>query len=47
MMNLRKMFMTGLLAVLAGAPAFSQKKTDMDRIDYCKQNYRALFGGEP
>lgn len=46
MMNLRNMFMTGLLAVLAVAPAFSQKKTDMDRIDYCKQNYRVLFGGE-
>ena len=46
MMNLRNMFMTGFLAVLAVAPAFPQKKTDMDRIDYCKQNYRVLFGGE-
>lgn len=39
----------GLLLVAGSLPAFAQtteKTNDMDRIELCKENYTALFGGE-
>lgn len=38
----------GLLLVAGSLPAFAQttEKNDMDRIELCKENYTALFGGE-
>lgn len=39
----------GLLLVVGSLPAFAQtteKTNDMDRIELCKENYTALFGGE-
>ncbi len=44
-----KKVILGLLLVAVSLPAFAQtaeKTNDMDRIELCKENYTALFGGE-
>lgn len=44
-----KKVILGLLLVAGSLPAFAQtteKTNDMDRIELCKENYTALFGGE-
>ena len=44
-----KKVILGLLLVAGSLPAIAQtteKTNDMDRIELCKENYTALFGGE-
>lgn len=44
-----KKVILGLLLVAVSLPAFArttEKTNDMDRIELCKENYTALFGGE-
>lgn len=44
-----KKVILGLLLAAGSLPAFAQtteKTNDMDRIELCKENYTALFGGE-
>ena len=43
---MKRILLAVMLSLFGAAPLFSQNYDAMDRIETCKKNYRALFGGE-
>lgn len=43
---MKRILLAVMLSLFGAAPLFSQNYDAMDRIEICKKNYRALFGGE-